>query len=588
MRKKINRLPLYALLAALALLFCALVSVAFLPFAATDSGFAMPTAVSVVCGVVAVVAVVPLLIALVLRLREARTVLAVIFGLGITLLLLDFTGTVRLWTGWMARIQLLPAVLALSVAVVVPIVLTLVYGRIYCSVICPLGVMQDVIARIGRIGKRRPYNYSGEKRWLRIGVLVLFLILLIGGVGTAATLIAPYSAFGRIAQNLLQPLWIMGNNALASVASGMDSYAFYHTDLWMRSLPTFIIAAVTFLVIAVLAWRGGRTWCNTICPVGTVLGFLSRFSWLKIHFDAAACRNCSKCTRHCKAACIDFKTHTVDYSRCVACGDCLSQCEFDALSYGHVSLKKNLRPRPTSPEAPQGPAADDPKAAGASAPTVAPAVAAAPVDTGRRGFLMAAAMVASTAAMAQKDKKVDGGLAAIEQKQPHRRHTPLTPPGSWSADHFAQHCTACQLCVAECPNGVLRPSEHLDTLMQPTMSYERGFCRPECTRCSSVCPTGAIRPITPADKSSTQIGHAVWMMMNCVVVADNTSCGNCARHCPSGAIEMMPLHPDDPDSLKVPAVNEARCIGCGACEYVCPARPCSAIYVEGHEVHKSI
>ena len=201
---------------------------------------------------------------------------------------------------------------------------------------------------------------------------------------------------------------------------------------------------------------------------------------------------------------------------------------------------------------------------------------------------MAAAMVASTAAMAQKDKKVDGGLAAIEQKQPHRRHTPLTPPGSWSADHFAQHCTACQLCVAECPNGVLRPSEHLDTLMQPTMSYERGFCRPECTRCSSVCPTGAIRPITPSDKSSTQIGHAVWMMMNCVVVADNTSCGNCARHCPSGAIEMMPLHPDDPDSLKVPAVNEARCIGCGACEYVCPARPFSAIYVEGHEVHKSI
>ena len=159
MRKKINRLPLYALLAALALLFCALVSVAFLPFAATDSGFAMPTAVSVVCGMVAVVAVVPLLIALVLRLREARTVLAVIFGLGITLLLLDFTGTVRLWTGWMARIQLLPAVLALSWAVVVPIVLTLVYGRIYCSVICPLGVMQDVIARIGRIGKRRPYNY---------------------------------------------------------------------------------------------------------------------------------------------------------------------------------------------------------------------------------------------------------------------------------------------------------------------------------------------------------------------------------------------------------------------------------------------
>lgn len=120
------------------------------------------------------------------------------------------------------------------------------------------------------------------------------------------------------------------------------------------------------------------------------------------------------------------------------------------------------------------------------------------------------------------------------------------------------------------------------------MSFERGACRPECNRCSQVCPTGAIKPISKAEKSSTQIGHAVWLMHNCVAVADKVSCGNCARHCPSGAIEMVPLNKDDANSPMVPAVNEARCIGCGECEYVCPARPFSAIYVEGHEVHKSI
>ena len=125
-------------------------------------------------------------------------------------------------------------------------------------------------------------------------------------------------------------------------------------------------------------------------------------------------------------------------------------------------------------------------------------------------------------------------------------------------------------------------------LMMPTMSYERGYCRPECTRCSEVCPTGAILPIKREDKSSTQIGHAVWIKKNCVPLTDGVECGNCARHCPVGAIEMVPSDPDDEESPSVPAVNEARCIGCGACENLCPARPFSAIYVEGHEVHKEV
>ena len=125
-------------------------------------------------------------------------------------------------------------------------------------------------------------------------------------------------------------------------------------------------------------------------------------------------------------------------------------------------------------------------------------------------------------------------------------------------------------------------------LMQPEMGYDRGYCRPECNKCSEVCPAGAIRPITVADKSSTQIGHAVWVKENCVPLTDGVECGNCARHCPSGAITMIPSDPNNPASPKIPAVNEERCIGCGACEYLCPARPFSAIYVEGHKMHRTI
>ena len=132
------------------------------------------------------------------------------------------------------------------------------------------------------------------------------------------------------------------------------------------------------------------------------------------------------------------------------------------------------------------------------------------------------------------------------------------------------------------------PSSDLMHLMLPVMSYEHGHCRPECTRCSEVCPAGAIFKVDKDEKSSIQIGHAVWIKKNCVPITDEVECGNCARHCPTGAIEMVPLDEENEESPMVPAINEAACIGCGACEYVCPSRPFSAIYVEGHEVHKKI
>lgn len=190
--------------------------------------------------------------------------------------------------------------------------------------------------------------------------------------------------------------------------------------------------------------------------------------------------------------------------------------------------------------------------------------------------------------MNAQEKVVDGGLAVIVDKKAPDRRTRIVPPGALSIANLTSHCTACQLCVSACPNGVLRPSTDLATFMQPYSSYERGYCRPECTRCSDACPTGAIRPITEADKSSVKIGHAVWVKQNCVPLTDGVECGNCARHCPTGAISMVPSDPADETSVKIPVVNDERCIGCGACENLCPARPYSAIYVEGHEVHRII
>ena len=505
-------------------------------------------------------------------LRKIRIALAVVFFVGITLLFLDFTGTAHHWLSWMAKVQLLPAVLAFNVVVIAAlVVLTLVFGRIYCSVICPLGVMQDVLARLNR--KKNKYTYSREVRWLRYPVLVLFIIALVAGVGSLFQLLAPYSAYGRIATMLLQPVWMLCNNVLGYVAERADSYAFYTVDVWLKSLPVLIIAVVTLVVLAVLAWRGGRTYCNTVCPVGTLLSLQARFSWLKVRFDVDKCKNCSLCSKNCKAACIDYKTHTVDYSRCVVCGNCIESCKFGALG---------LTPSPSPRE--RGEDAAD-KSADKSSPLSRRGGGG---EVSRRSFLLATAM-AATAAMAQKKEKLmDGGLAELEDRVAPERQTPLTPPGSLSFQHFAQHCTGCQLCVSECPNGVLRPSTDLMHLMLPVMSYERGYCRPECTRCSTVCPAGAIKPIDEPEKTAIHIGHAVWVKKNCVPLTDGVECGNCARHCPTGAIEMVMLNEDDEESPMVPAINESACIGCGACEYVCPSRPFSAIIVEGNEVHQNI
>ena len=497
-------------------------------------------------------------------LRKIRITLATVMLIGITWLFMDFTGTAYHWFRWMPELQALEAVLALNFIVIAfLLVLTLLCGRIYCSVICPLGIMQDIFGWLGKKVKKNRYTYSKEVRWLRYPIFVIFVIALVAGVGSLFQLLAPYSAFGRIATNLLQPVWQAGNNVLAAIAEHYDNYAFYHSNIWLRALPSLIISALTLIILAILAWRNGRTYCNTICPVGTFLSFLSRFSFLKIHFDVEKCRNCSLCTKNCKAACIDFKTHTVDYSRCVVCGDCIESCKFGALKYA----SKTSRTSETS----------DTRATSNTSPA----------SEGRRSFLLASAML-TTAALAQDKKKVDGGLAAIADKVAPERQTPLTPPGSGSMRHFAQHCTGCQLCISECPNEVLRPSGDLMHLMMPIMSYERGYCRPECNRCSQVCPADAILPIAAEDKASTQKGHAVWIKKNCVVLTDGVECGNCARHCPVSAIEMVPADPDDEESAYVPAVNEARCIGCGACENLCPARPHSAIYVEGHEMHKEI
>ena len=455
-------------------------------------------------------------------LRKLRITLAVIMILLVTLLFVGAGYGVTHWAGWAAKIQFIPALLSMPFVVAAAIIaITLIFGRIYCSVICPLGIMQDIYSWLGGKFKKNRFSYVKEHKWLRYTICVVFVVCLIFGIAPVTTLLEPYGNYGRIV-----------------------------TSFYMRNITLSIIAWVVMLILGVLAFLYGRAYCNSVCPVGTILSLFSRFSAFRVQFDKDKCKHCGLCEKNCKARAINVEEGKVDYSRCVVCGDCTAQCKFDALHYTGI--------KSTSPQAQP--------------------------DQSRRSFLVGSAIAAGTVAVAHAQMKVDGGLAAITEKEAPKRQTLITPPGSVSARHMQQYCTACQLCVSACPNNVLRPSTNLMHFMQPTMSFEVGYCRPECTRCGEVCPTSAIQHITKEEKTAIHVGHAVWVKDNCVVLTDGVSCGNCQRHCPTGAIQMVEYQHNG-QTVMIPAINENRCIGCGACENLCPSRPFSAIYVEGNVIH---
>jgi formate hydrogenlyase subunit 6/NADH:ubiquinone oxidoreductase subunit I len=504
-------------------------------------------------------------------LRKLRIGVAVVVFTLITLLFLDFTGTLHAWFGWLARVQLIPAILAANFAIIAGIIfLTLLFGRIYCSTLCPLGVMQDGISWLSgrRKGKKLRFRHSRSLKWLRVGLGVIFIVaLLVHALAPVVSLLDPYAAFGRIATSFFAPVWRLGNNLLATIAERADSYAVYPVEVFVKSWTVFGVAAVWLAGLAVLAWWKGRIYCNSVCPVGTILGGFSSNAVFAPTIDNSKCTGCGLCERACKSECIDSQKRDIDLTRCVVCFDCIDSCKLGAMKYSPSGLR--MRPKRSASAdiaMPNGDAVDK-------------------KGISRRTFLSIAAAFTVANTVKAQQLQVEGGLADIEEKKRPDRKTPILPPGARDSHNMQRNCVACQLCVSACPNHTLVPSSRLSTVMQPEMSYERGYCRPECVECGSVCPTGAIEKITPADKAAISIGNAVWVEANCVVNRDEVPCTECQRHCPTGAVVLVAREPENPDSLKIPAIDTSLCIGCGACEHLCPARPFPAIYVEGHVSH---
>lgn len=437
---------------------------------------------------------------------------------------------------------------AAALGFVTILILTLITGRTYCSFLCPLGIMQDIISRAGgRIKKSfRCFGYKKPYTILRYSILIVTLAVTISGGIYILTLLDPYSIFGRFMTYFGQPAVIGLNNLLAGILEKFDVYTFAHVKISSYNTMVYVIPVLFLLIVGFLSLVEGRLYCNSICPVGTFLGLMSKVSFLRIKFDESACTKCGRCAVACKSSCIDFLNKKIDNSRCVECFNCVNKCPDEALSYGFTGFPaKEYKP-----------------------------------DAGKRQFIGGVLVLLAGSAVRSSAQQNNAPVAIKTSTVRENKTCPVTPPGSVSVEEFTSRCTACSLCISACPNHVLMPSVKeygITGLLQPHMDYHKGFCAYECVRCLEVCPTGAIMPMLPEAKKLTKIGKAVFIRENCIVELERTACGACAESCPTKAVHMVPFE----GNLTIPETADDICIGCGHCEYACPVIPYKAIFVDG-------
>jgi ferredoxin len=440
----------------------------------------------------------------------------------------------------------------LATGFIVVLIITFLFGRVYCSSVCPLGTLQDIISRLALfLNKQKFFSLLNDFKLLKYSILTATLISILSGSLILLNFLDPFSLSGKIFSNIFRLLLIPVNNLAALTLEQFNIYRVYPIEVKALSWLAIVFSAAILLVIGIMSFSKGRLFCNTVCPVGTLLGLTSRFSLYKITIDQNECHGCSMCETVCKASCIDNDKKEIDFERCVSCFNCFTVCPSNGIVYRRSTIK--FKGKITQQ-----------------------------VDADKRKFftrLFIGVVGLSEFLIAQVKviPKKDSTIPVIKKVYP-------SLPGSGGVEHFYSSCTACHLCVAACPTHVLQPSflEHgFSNILQPYLDNSAAYCTFECVRCTEVCPTGAILPVTVEKKKTLQIGKTIFIKENCVVETEGTECGACSEHCPTKAVIMIPYK----NNIKIPEVRNEYCVGCGACEYACPTKPYKAIYVEGNHVH---
>ncbi len=497
-------------------------------------------------------------------LKKTRVALAIAFFLYMLIVFLDFTGLIgEKFDHRLTFFQFTPSLIefihilsATALGFLIVLILTLLFGRIYCSMICPAGIFQDIVIFIKRrIRKKERFRYLKARNAIRLSILGLVLLSLLAGSMMLVNLLDPYSLFGRILAEVIRPVVVGANNLLASFIRLFNNFTIKPVEIRSFAIGSFLVALFFLVVLVLFPLLRGRQYCNTICPVGTLLGYLSKISLYRISLDRVSCTQCGACMFTCKAGCIDIKRKQVDFSRCIGCFNCLNVCSVNGVHYQPFWKRASAERTPVK------------------------------TDLSKRNFLLTSAILLGSLVTAKGQPGHGRGQGEGRHRNRERGNAlPVSPPGSVSHQHFTGACTGCYLCVSACPTQVLQPSlasYGWEGLFQPVMDYRVSFCNYDCVVCSQVCPTAAILPLTIEAKKEVQVGIARFIKHECVVYTRNTACGACSEHCPTKAVNMVPYQ----HGLTIPEVTPVICVGCGACEYACPTDP-KAIVVDANPVHR--
>jgi polyferredoxin len=494
-------------------------------------------------------------------LKRIRVIAAVFFFLITSLIFVDYGnvlpgGLVAIVTS----LQLAPSVLrallllsTLSLGVVFVLVLTLLVGRVYCSTICPLGIFQDILLRIVRSPRqRRRFAFKRPHYTIHYLLLTAAVLLAIFGSMILLNLFEPFSTYGRIVTNIVSPSIRLVNNFLSYLAGLAGWMVLFRMPLLYIDTAVLVFTAMFLALLVFLVYSRGRIFCNLLCPVGALLGVLSRISLFKIAIDPHNCKDCGLCERVCKAECIKSDEKKIDFAACIGCFNCMDVCPTVGMSFRGRWIKQDSE------------------------------LVNIDVNPKRRKVLKTG--VLPLLGMFLPEMQSDTSASHRNQVYDENKKHPISPPGSIAVDRFSQLCTACHLCVSSCPTQVLTPSflEYgLAGMLQPKMNFAANYCNYDCVICSHVCPTGAIMPLEVEAKKVAQIGKTLFVKEDCIVVTKKKDCGACSEHCPTKAVKMIPYE----GKLRIPEVTDDICIGCGACEHACPVLPRRAIYVRSNPVH---
>lgn len=459
-------------------------------------------------------------------LRWARRVTAVAIFLGLAYFFISFSAKATVLWHALLGLQVVPGILGIAsgglLTVLLVFLLTLIFGRLYCSILCPLGIGQDIVYRTGlffRNRKKCRSRYTKAHNVLRYSILIVVALCVAFSFVLPLVWLDPYGLFGKMAVNLGRPVL----NLITGTAR----------EIWNPAAT--LAAAILFAALSLTAFFKGRLYCNTICPVGSLLGIISRYSMFRVQIDASACTHCQLCGMSCKSGCIDCDNAVIDYSRCVVCLNCISQCPRQGIRYCFAWKKKVPASKPVEQ-------------------TV--------TGMSRRAFLVAA-MGAGVGIVL---------LNRFTEKKRVRIPSPM-PPGAGTLERLKDNCVACHACIAACPSHIIRPAMGdfgWQGFLLPAISYKNGFCSYDCQKCQEVCPTGALRFMPLEEKKRVKIGVVRLKLENCIVEKFGTDCGACAEHCP---VKAMIMTPRDGTDKVYPKTNPRICIGCGACEFICPATP---------------